>query len=381
MEITRDVAVMMSFGGGQTVERRRAILDFARIKYLVEEKINVPTKGTENKIKYKVDVYNLQVGQIPEAVVRGIATADILIGLLTEKNVNVIYELAVRNLLKDELLLMVKGDPEELVPIYLKDMAYIEYTGGETGQVADRIDKIANDQGRELYWGRETPDDLERAINSDDRTLQQNLEKALNRIEINTPKRPAYILDLVTDLDPGKLLSNWITYYRYGVVRIKWKRKSGGVVYLPEDMEGKPVFTDAGPRFHELFHYPQRMKLPDPDSGEALTVEKLLTRIRTLGIINPKDYEALIEDQKRVTREILYEDGYGRAEVPLRFNRKHRTLANRAYLPTLVAKRTLGDTRRHHATYLLVIYYRIDQNGGVTPPLETDLLEGDDTYE
>jgi hypothetical protein len=365
MEITKDVAVMMSFGGGQTVERRRAILDFARIKYLVEEKISVPAKGTDHRLKYKVDVYNLQVGQIPEAVVRGIATADILIGLLTEKNVNVIYELAVRNLLKDELLLMVKGDPEELVPIYLKDMAYIEYSGGDTGKVAERIERIAHDPGRELYWGREIPDDLKKAINNDDATLQENVQKALTSIEIGAPKRPPYILDLVTDLDPGKIFTNWVTYYRCAVVRVKWKRKSGGLVYLPEDMDGEPVFTHAGPRFWELFHFPQQEKMPDPDGHEALTLGKLMNRIKTLGIIDPKDYEELIEDQMRLTREILYEDGFGRADVPLRFNSIHRALPNRTYLPTLLAKRTLGDRRRQHATYLLVVYFSLDKRSGV----------------
>ncbi len=361
MEITKDVAMMMSFGRGQTVERRRAILDFARIKYLVEEKINVPAKGTENKIKYKVDVYNLQVGQIPEAVVRGIATADILIGLLTEKNVNVIYELAVRNLLKDELLLMVKGDPEELVPIYLKDMAYIEYTEGDTGQVADRIDKIANDQGRELYWEREIPDDLERAINSDDRTLQENLQKALNRIEINTPKRPAYILDLVADLDPGRILSTWTPFYRHGVVRIKWKKKSHPLTYDEKDMEGEPVFYYASERFFELFNLVLK-ECPNPDADEALTVKKLLNRLKNQGVIDDNDHEALLNDQKRLTQEIVYGNGFGRAVVPIRFNSNHGSLNNRAYMPHLLAKRTVGDNMaRPHTTYLLVIYIQEHQ--------------------
>ena len=40
-------------------------------------------------------------------------------------NVTVVYELAVRNLLRPELILIVDGETKTLLPYYLRDYAYI----------------------------------------------------------------------------------------------------------------------------------------------------------------------------------------------------------------------------------------------------------------
>jgi len=104
--IEKNVAVMMPFGGTDPQRQRRCILNFLRIKYLIENVIEVQLLPgePESKINYKVKHARTEVGSIPDEALRTLLNADILIGLITEVNVNVIYELAVRNLLKGTLI-------------------------------------------------------------------------------------------------------------------------------------------------------------------------------------------------------------------------------------------------------------------------------------
>src|SRR5262249_30393939 len=75
---------------------------------------------------YSIAIHRFEVGvSIPKNVAPSIAKADVLIALITELNANVIYELAIRNMLKSEVLLIVH-DPESL-PIYVKDFGRIDY--------------------------------------------------------------------------------------------------------------------------------------------------------------------------------------------------------------------------------------------------------------
>ena len=98
--------MVTGFGSGQPQSERQAILDVMRIKYLVENKIDVLPQGRPagRRISYDVNVFRARTGYIPEDGLTHIDTADVLLALITEQNVNVIYELAIRNLLRDEVL-------------------------------------------------------------------------------------------------------------------------------------------------------------------------------------------------------------------------------------------------------------------------------------
>jgi hypothetical protein len=360
MDITKQVVVMMPFSGNKGAPGRRCLLDFLRIKYLVEEKMQVTARGNGSRVRYRVDACNLQVGHIPSMIVGRIAEADILIGLLTEANVNVIYELALRNLLKDEMILVVKGDADKVVPIYLQEMARIAYTDGDNGRVGERIEKIAEDSERDVHFQRSIPDDLRKAIDDDDATLESRLQDALQTIETAPPPRPEHIRDLVKYLGPGNILSGWVTYYPYSVVRIKWSKMSAGDAYLPEDMDGHPVICSGNPELLSLFNYAGNGGLPSPDSDQALTLGGVIERLKHRNLVSGADLDDFHAEQNQLQEDIILGNAPGRATVPLRFNNRHtEAYRGKSFLPCLLGRRTVGDTSKPHTTYLLTAFVEI----------------------
>ena len=360
MDITKQVVVMMPFSGNTGANGRRCLLDFLRIKYLVEEKTQVAAHGNGSRVRYHVEPCNLQVGHIPSTIVGRIAEADILIGLLTAANVNVIYELALRNVLKGEMILVVKGDPDEVVPIYLKEMAHIAYTDGDKKRVGERIQKIADDPDRPLHFEKSIPDDLRSAIDDDDTTLGGNLQAALQSIETSPPSRPEHVRDLVKYLGPGNVLSGWVTYYPYSVVRIKWSKMSTADAYLPEDMEGPPVICSGNPELLSLFNYAGTSGLPSPDSDQALSLPAVIERLKHRNLVSGPDLDEFHAEQTQLQEDIILGNAPGRATVPLRFNGKHtEAYRNKSFLPCLLGRRTVGDTSKPHTTYLLTAFVEI----------------------
>jgi len=100
----------MPFGGRDTTERRRAILNFKRVEYLVRNKCTVtsvdPT-GKQNRVLYAVEVAKTAMDDIPERALTQIEAADIVIALVVEPNPNVIYEIAYRRALDGTVVLVV----------------------------------------------------------------------------------------------------------------------------------------------------------------------------------------------------------------------------------------------------------------------------------
>lgn len=359
MVINKKIAVMMPFGGVDRTHSRHSVLDFMRIKYLIEQRIAVTDRSGQNEVRYSVNAHNLNVGDIAENVITAIAEADILIGVLSEKNINVVYELAVRNLLKDEMLLLVKGDPDELVPIYLKQWANIRLDQYDAQDVLDQIDALAKAPAPRLDLRSPVPSDLIQIIDQQDGSLRSQLENALGQLEIAAPKRPDYILNLAKYLDPGRMLSAWTTYYPYSVVRIKWDKKSNRMSYAPADLNGSAVVYSANEEFLMLYNVATR--LPDPDGPQALTGADLLAGVDHAGIVD--NLEEFNRDNARVTDTIVFGDGFAWSRVPLRLNQNHPVAQYRktAYLPTMTGKRIIGDPERPHTAYYLIIYIPVEQ--------------------
>jgi hypothetical protein len=99
---TRNVLVITSFGGGDQATVRKSILEFMRIKYIIERKIEVYHRHNDplSRLNYNVTVFKAEIGAIPSNAIDRIAGTDIVVALITEKNVNVVYELAVRNIFR-----------------------------------------------------------------------------------------------------------------------------------------------------------------------------------------------------------------------------------------------------------------------------------------
>ncbi|HSE90853.1 MAG TPA: hypothetical protein VLJ79_31880, partial [Candidatus Binatia bacterium] len=173
----RSVVVVMPFGGNNRTERRRAILNFKRLEYLVRNKCNVTSAsaaGDTDRVVYAVEVARTAMDDIPEKALQQIETADILIALVAERNPNVIYEVAYRRARDGTVVLVV--DSEDNLPLYLKSLAHQSWKREE---ILERINQIANDEFRELSdFTVGIPDDLKKAIDMYDGELQKGLEEA-----------------------------------------------------------------------------------------------------------------------------------------------------------------------------------------------------------
>src|SRR5262245_5475723 len=89
----RKVVVVMPFGGRE--HRRQAILNFKRVEYLITSKCKVKTKSGEN-VAYGVKVARTALNDLPTRILQEICSADILIALFTEPNLNVSFEVSHR---------------------------------------------------------------------------------------------------------------------------------------------------------------------------------------------------------------------------------------------------------------------------------------------
>src|SRR5262245_19778626 len=111
---TREVVVATPVGGEGEREHRKAILNFSRLKYIIENKCEVVPvalsgQGTTagSRVDYVVKVAQTGFDNIPGKSLRMIRDADILIALLSERNQNVAYELGYRRARERTVILMV----------------------------------------------------------------------------------------------------------------------------------------------------------------------------------------------------------------------------------------------------------------------------------
>ncbi len=357
--IKRNIMVIMPFGSGDRVTERERILDLMWIKYVIEKSINVTPEGglpDGPAIKYEVAVFREPAGQITEDAVDTLAQADVVVALLAERNINVIYELAIRNLLRDEPILILQGKPDDVLPVYLKDMAYIPYKNHKSANVIKQIKDTAKAGFPELDWNRpgDIPPGLQQAIDASDH-FKTELQKSLQKFEDNPQRPPHFLRKHVVDLDSGRVLHSWSTYTPFSVVRIKWQRKRWPFEYDPADMIGKPVVYAANPDYLKMFNL-EVGSFPDPDGENPVIVEDMIERLRIY--IEPEHYKSFVEDQADLTKRIIFNDGIGGATVPMQFNDKHQAYANEVYLPTLLGKRGVGSPQSRHVVFLAIAFIK-----------------------
>jgi len=363
--VRRNVVVIMPFGSGNKEHERQWKLDFMRIKYIVENKIKVLPEGSRADadapgIKYNVQVFREPVGNIPEDGIDTIAEADVVIALLTKMNVNVIYELAVRNLLKDEPILILDENEKEALPVYMQSAAYINYSHPNSRSMNLKIEALAADEDVEIpNWKRldQIPSQLKDAIDrSQNDYFASEIQDALRKTE-RPSHPPPFLRKHVIDLDPGKVLQSWITYCPFSVIRIKWWRKASQFGYEMADMIGKPVVYTANDDYVKLFGL-NLEGIPDANGTNALILDTMIERLA--GYIDPSNYQKFLEDQGRLFEQIILNDGNGQATIPIQFNHKHPAdqYRNQAYLPSLIGKRVVGDPKSPHIVFLAIAFIK-----------------------
>jgi len=338
----RSVVVVMPFGGTDRTERRRAILNFKRLEYLVRNKCNViAASPATDSVVYAVEVAKAAMDEIPERTLQQIETADILIALVAERNPNVIYEVAYRRARDRTVVLVV--DSADNLPLYLKSLAHQNWKQDE---VMERINQIANDSFRELSdFSVGIPDDLKRAIDIYDSELQTGLEEALQEIEAAFEPHPTEAVQHLRGIVSDKTSS----FYPCSIVEVAF---SGHNQFANPDNPATVREFDDG--FSRLYGYADKA---GAERDRPLTLKKLLGRIEKF-VDNWNDFT---QEQVKLANTVLKKDGFARATVPLHFNKEHgrKEYQGKSYLPSIIAKVTDGSLDGPYKTYLLVVYIEL----------------------
>lgn len=368
----KNVLVIMSFGGNDILAERRSIVEFLRIKYIIENKIDVRQKKSDpnSKVLFEANVYKAEVGSIPDDAIDRIAEADIVVALITGMNINVIYEMAVRNVFRAEFVIIIKGDPKDVLPIYMQGIAYItwaKYEGigeqrdlGEHGKKIESIIKqLAAMEQTDLDFNStidQIPPSLKRAVDEHDRELIADLQRSFEKnVSIPPPKTLPFLQKHVGSRDPGRLLDDWTQYVPLTIVRIKWKRQSGVQKYEPEDMIGEPVVYQLNDQYAKIFDF-ARANLPDPNGERPLTIGRLIDQVSDY--VDPADLEIFNKDQAEISDKVIFRNAaFSSAKVPLRFNEHHPSeeVRGKSYLPVLLSRKQIGDLNHPHLMFLAIV--------------------------
>ncbi len=374
------VAVMMPFGGTiqnekdehekqrVRIRQRRCMLEFLRLKHIIENriKLKLPEKKGGAQVQYKVELFQAQVGRIEAGALKLIKEADVVIGMITENNVNVVYELAIRMALRDVPIVIFKKDSSVSLPVYLAPYAHINYHAGDNEDVAKQIQKIAESPAPSVITAAgDAPTDLIEVIDGSDGTLKTALEEALTKKLLEDPPELAdFIKDLIdrTVHDPKNVLEGWDNnYYPFSIVMVRWKGKTGKVGYCEDDLIGDPRVCVWNEGFLALFNLAEEAATKYSRSDEGLTMRFLTERLEELNYVDDKDLADFTNDQDFLARDIVFNEGYGKATVPIRFNSNHKDarFTNSNYLPCLIGRRPFGDAQGEHVTFLIVSYVDI----------------------
>jgi hypothetical protein len=354
----RNVVVAMPFGR-PGAERRKAILNFRRLKYIIENKCQVvpqPASTTRVLVAYDVDVARTPMDEIPKNALKRIYDADILIVLLSGRNFTVAYELGYRRARESETPVILMVDSKDDLPIYESAVAYQSW---KQDDVLGQIDAIAGSAFPELAdFQVDIPDALKAAIDARDGELITSLQLALQQIE-NTYVEPS----------PGPvqklrgMLSNSITrFYPFSVVEVRFSKRGE-----LDDSKAPAEVVNFDDEFSRLYGYVDKS---DAELDRPLTLDRLLNRIEKFS--DPDDWKKFMHEQIELTETVIKDRGFARATVPLRFNSSHTHAGFKckSFLPCMAAKVIDGvgtelrggvvNLDEPHQMYLLIAYIEVD---------------------
>lgn len=348
----RSVVVVMPFGGKDPVERRRAILNFKRLDYLVRNKCKVTSSAGANdngNVAYAVQVVRTAMDEIPEKALQQIEAADILIALFLETNPNVIYEVSQRMAHNQPLILVVDEDKDNL-PLYLKNVAYQPWKQEE---VLKRIEKIATDDLPDLpNFTVGIPEDLRQIIDKEDSELQKGLEEALQEIEATFKPHRNEAVECLYGIASDKI-SN---FYPCSIVEVGFSRRNE----FANDRD-PAIVLDFDDEFSRLYGYVDKKQA---EADKPLTLTKLLNRI--MEFCDGSDWDEFMKEQTQLSATVIKEYGFARATVPIRIDEKHprKEFRGQSYLPCIVGQVIDYNSQEDrldgpHKMYLLVVYIEI----------------------
>jgi nucleoside 2-deoxyribosyltransferase len=342
----RKVVVAMPYGGSGA-ERRKAILNFSRLKYIVENKCQVvppvpSTTGT--RVDYDVVLARTAMDRIPERALERIRSADILIALLSEQNQAVAYELGYRRARERTVILMVDSK-DDVRPVYEKSVAYQDWRQDD---VLKEIDSIAGSDFPPLAeFEVDIPGALKDVIDARDDGLIQTLQLALQEIEQD--------FGVWFGPDPVQRLRGILSkgidrFYPFSVVEVRFSKQG--------EFEDPPSnVVDFDEDFSRLYGYVSKSAaLRDT----PLTLDRLLDRLRKFS--DTDDWDKFLQEQKTLTDAVIKDYGFARATVPIRINSSHPydQFRCKSFLPCMAAQVIDGDNLDEpHQMYLLIAYIEV----------------------
>lgn len=401
---SRDVLVMMPFRSDDLFDRRVQMLEYHRLRYIMEEMVEVRRLGEEScdasassattapmqpsatglaadgapaasneavvaraKVRYKTNVLRQYAGYFPEQALMEIAEADVLVGMLTSANANVTFEMAVRHVLRDGLILLV-DDAIGKLPIYLEGMISIDYKRMRSPEVDKLIRLLAADDRKKIDFDKEQCDPeamktLRKSVLAREWELSRNLLHALEKIEQGKFLRPPYFRQLPKYISPQALVESWESHEPLCVIQVDWKKRSGAGFYVLDtetnDLEDGPWVCTGNDAFRELYAL---QEIPDPNvAPRPLGGLDLIARLRKMQVVDEADLKAFLDDQVVLGAKVFLEGRNVSAGVLLAINDRHEPrYRNRKFLPTVVARSTIGPATGSHRTYLIVMYVPFD---------------------
>jgi len=358
----RSVVIMTSFGGRSAEGRRLAVIQFLRIRFLIENHLQVRTRRaagvSEELVSYEVSAVYCSQGEIQPRVLRHLREADVVLGLLTASNPNVIYELAVRSILRDEMVLVTAEDVE--LPMYFNCTATIPLCDAQHESHANLerdLGALASSENPPLSFNSDDsiPDAIRRIVDYYDAVgpLRSRLQAAFQEIEDGQVRRQQFAWEVMRKLEPSELAGSWIQYYPSSVIQVEWSGRSGPYGhYLPRDVVGEAHVCSCNRRFLDLYNIAEL-----PANPHILTRQFLLDRLR--GRVSDGDLDLYDKDQQRLVQQIVFENSIAYAEVPIRFEPNVPNFAGLCFKPILVGRTIVGAESRNHRMYLHVIYIEV----------------------
>jgi hypothetical protein len=381
----KKVYVLMPYGGDETDKRRLAILEFLSLKYMINL-INEDLRKEANSLQYDVNVCETFIDGIAANALQKISDADVIIAMLQDRNINVIYEVAFRHLLRDQMIIMVKGNANEQVPVYLRDKAHllspfpqkvmesIEFFGKST------LKKYQNVSFQDSH----PPEDLQEEVSTHSNAEITTLKQALEEIRQKGPSPSSFISNQQTKQETTSSseplrLSNWAAYLHYpiSIVKFSWNKmshlKAGRYEPTDLDAEQPPIIFDGNTEFRMLYGLE---KETEPDLSKLnIDASQLIEKLHS--IVDPQDLEDFTNDQIRLQPELIFVNApTGNAKVPIKL-KKHRFFQDKWFLPCLIGKQVIGKLSGPHETYLMIVYIEIDYQKKLSKPtLDNESISG-----
>jgi hypothetical protein len=349
----RKVVVAMPYGGSGA-ERRKAILNFSRLKYIVERKCQVvpplpSTTGT--RVDYDVVLARTAMDDIPRKALERIRSADILIALLSERNQAVMYELGYRRYRdqfavasRERTVILLVDSKDDVRPVYEKSVAYQDWRQDEVLEV---IDFIASKDFSSLdEFEVVIPGTLMDVIDAKDGGLIRSLELALQEIEQDFA---VWYPDPVQRLQ-GLLTKGIDRFYPFSVVEVRFAKKG--------EFEDPPAtVVDFDEEFSHLYGYVSKAAaLRDA----PLTLDLLLNQIQNFS--DSVHWERFMREQNELTEKVIRNRRFARAYVPIKINNSHTHAGfqGKYFLPSMIAQVIEGKLDGPHQMYLLIVYIELD---------------------